>query len=317
MSLVFHANICKKSIINVMSQNNYPKIGLALGSGGARGLAHIGVIKTLEKHNIPIDYIAGSSIGAIIGANYAAHKDIKQLEEFIMSFNRKKGFELFDFAVRGGLFKGIKAERFLAEMLREKTFDSLKIPFAAVATDINTAESLILYKGNIIKALRASASVPAFYQPIFYKDRLLADGGLSNPVPVDVATTMGADVTIAVNLDSFYLEKLLKDMPALSKVPVHSINILRHNLAKQSAKTADVIISPKDVVNAGLLGWTSFFDSHRAKEIIEEGERAAEHAIPLINQAIHDYKFSKTKAGKILSFFKLLRKKGRPISFSS
>jgi NTE family protein len=301
----------------VMAQNNFPKIGLALGSGGARGLAHIGVIKTLEKHNIPIDYIAGSSIGAIFGAYYAANKDINQLENFILSFNRRKGFELFDFTVKGGFFKGVKAERFLAEMLGEARFDTLKIPFAAVATDINTAESLILHKGNIVKAIRASASVPAFYQPIFYKDRLLADGGLSNPVPVDVVTTMGADITIAVNLDTFYLEKTLKDLPALSKIPVHSINILRHNLARQSAKTSDVIISPRDVMNAGLLGWTFFFDNNKAKEIIKEGERAAEDSIPLIKQAIREYKFSKTHAGRLFSLFKMLRKKGRPISFSS
>lgn len=300
-----------------MSKNTFPKIGIALGSGGARGLAHIGVLKSLEKHNVPIDYIAGSSIGAILGAMYATYGDSRKLEEIILSFNRKKGFELFDFTVKGGLFKGIKTERFIAEILGDAKFETLKIPFAAVATDINTAESLILHKGNIVKALRASSSVPAFYQPLFYKDRLLADGGLSNPVPVDVATTMGADVTIAVNLDTFYLEKLLKDMPALSKVPVHSINILRHNLAKQAAKTADVIISPKDIFNAGLLGWNYFFDNDKAKEFIKEGERVTDEAIPKIEHAIKEFKFSRTRTGKIFSFFKMLRKKGRPISFSS
>lgn len=300
-----------------MGQNKFPKIGLALGSGGARGLAHIGVLKTLEKHNIPVDYIAGSSIGAIFGSFYAAYGDSKKLEDIILGFNRRKGVELFDFTVRGGLLKGVKAERFIAEVLENAKFENLKIPFAAVATDINTAESLILHKGNLVKAVRASASVPAFYQPLFYKDRLLADGGLSNPVPVDVVTTMGADVVIAVNLDAFYLEKLLKDMPAISRMPVHSINILRHNLAKHAVKTADVIISPKDILNAGLLGWSFFFDNQKAKQIIKEGEHVAEEAIPQIHQAIREYKFSQTRTGKLLSFFRTLRKKGRPISFRS
>jgi NTE family protein len=300
-----------------MAKNNFPKIGLALGSGGARGLAHIGVIKALEKHDIPIDYIAGSSIGAIIGAHYASHQNIKQFEEVIFGFTRRKGFELFDFTVKGGLFKGIKAEKFIAEILGQSKFETLKIPFAAVATDINTAESLILHQGNIIKSVRASFSVPAFYQPLFYKGRLLADGGLSNPVPVDVVRTMGADVAIAVNLDSMYLEKTLKDMPSLSKVPVHSINILRHNLASHAAKTAEVIIVPKDILNTGLVGWSSFFDTDKAKQIIKEGERATEEVIPHIEHAIREYKFSKTRTGKIFSFFKSLRKKGRPISFNS
>lgn len=300
-----------------MGQKRFPKIGLALGSGGARGLAHIGVLKALEKHNISIDYIAGSSIGAIFGSLYGAYADSKKLEDIILSFNRRKGFDLFDFTVKGGLFKGIKTERFIAEVLEGAKFETLKIPFAAVATDINTAESIILHKGNLVKAVRASASVPAFYQPLFYKDRLLADGGLSNPVPVDVVTTMGADVVVAVNLDAFYLEKLLKDMPALSKIPVHSINILRHNLAKHAVKTADVIISPRDIFNAGLLGWTYFFDNEKAKQIIKEGEHAAEEAIPQIHQAIKEFKFNQTRTGKLLSFFKTLRKKGRPISFSS
>jgi NTE family protein len=300
-----------------MAHNKYPKIGIALGSGGAKGLAHIGVLKTLEKHNIPIDYIAGSSIGAILGAYYAAHKDVTMLENLILSFNRRKGFELFDFTVKGGLFKGIKAERFLAEILDGAKFENLKIPFAAVATDINTAESLILSKGNIVKAVRASASVPAFYQPVFYKDRLLADGGLSNPIPVDVLTTMGADVTIAVNLDAIYTEKLMKDMPALSKVPVHSINILRHNLAKQSVKTADVIIAPKDIVKAGFLGWNYFFDNTKAKQIIKEGEEVAEAAMPQIKQAIREYSFSRSRTGRIFNLWNIFRRRGRPISFSS
>ncbi len=300
-----------------MSHNMYPKIGLALGSGGAKGLAHIGVIKVLEKHNIPVNYIAGSSIGALLGAYYATYKDTQKLEDLILNFNKRKGFELFDFTIKGGLFKGVKAEKFIAEILEGAKFETLKIPFAAVATDINTAESIMLSEGSIVKAVRASVAVPAFYQPLLYKDRLLADGGLSNPIPVDVLTTMGADITIAVNLDSFYLEKTLKEMPALSRVPVHSINILRHTLAQQSAKTADIIISPQDTLHVGILGWRFFFDSEKAKQIIKEGESVAEAALPQIQKSIQEYKYNHTRRGRFFALFRRLQKKGRPISFSS
>lgn len=300
-----------------MAEKPYPKIGLALGSGGAKGLAHIGVIKTLNKHNIPIDYIAGTSVGAMLGAYYAAHKDAQRLEELILNFNRKKGFELFDFTVKGGFFKGKKTERFLSEILEGAEFDSLKIPFAAVATDINTAEAVIFREGNIVKAIRASISVPAFYQPLLYKDRLLADGGLSNPVPSDVTYAMGADITIAVNLDRYYLKEIMRDIPALTRIPMHSISILRHNLAIQSVKTADVVISPKDIFQIGLVGWNYIFDNEKAKQIIKVGEDAAEEAVPEIKLAIKAYQYRQTRIGRLLTFFQEMRKKSRGISFKN
>ena len=169
----------------------YPKIGLALGSGGAKGLAHIGVIKSLEKHNIPIDYIAASSIGSIMGGHYACFKDIKKLEDEVFHFDRRKGVGLFDFTVKGGIVKGKKTEKYISELLENATFQDLKIPLSIVATDFNSAESVIFSKGNLTKAIRASIAVPAIYQPIFYMDKLLADGGLSNPVPVNIVSAMG------------------------------------------------------------------------------------------------------------------------------
>ena len=164
-----------------MASSKRLKIGLALGSGGAKGLAHIGVLKTLEANNIPIDFIAGSSIGSLIGAHYAAHKDTKKLEDIVLNFNRSKGFQLFDPTWRGGFIKGKKAEHFIEELLEGATFDKLQIPYAAVSTDMNTAGTVIFRHGDIIKAIRTSISVPAIFQPVFYQKRLLADGGLSNP----------------------------------------------------------------------------------------------------------------------------------------
>jgi len=293
-----------------MKKNKNPKIGLALGSGGAKGLAHIGVLKVLKRNNIPIDYIAGSSVGAMLGAFYAANEDIEELEKVILSFNRKKSLSLLDFTMQGGFLKGNKTEKFIAEILNGAKFDTLKIPFAAVATDINTAETVVFQDGSLVKAIRASIAVPAFFQPSQYKNRLLSDGGLSNPVPVDVVKDMGADITIAVNLDSVYIEKPFKHAPALSMVPMHSVNILRHTLAKQSVKTADVVILPPDMYHVGILGWKYIFDNEKAKQIIKLGEEATEHALPSIKHTIHRYRYRRTKIGKFFSFFDTFRLKG-------
>src|SRR5690606_9628515 len=133
-------------------------------------------------------------------------------------------------------------------------------------------------------AVRASTSVPTLFQPLSYKNLLLADGGLSNSVPVDVVRDMGADIVIAVNLDTVYTENGM--LPTLTKAPMHSINILRHNLALQSTKTADSIISPQGIYQIGLIGWDYFFDREKTKQVILEGEKAAEQAMPHILELI-------------------------------
>lgn len=282
----------------------YPKIGLALGSGGAKGLAHIGVIKSLERHHIPIDYIAASSIGSIMGAHYARYHDIKNLEEVVLHFNRKKGMELFDFTVFGGLIKGKKTERFITELLENAQFADLKIPLAVIATDFNTADSVIFTKGNLSKAIRASISVPAIYQPIFYLDKLLADGGLSNPVPVSVVSSMGADLTIAVNLDHVYVENPLTNLPPLSRIPFHAVNILRHNLALHSIKNADIIITPQNKMHIGLVGWKNIFNNEKALQIITEGENATDKVIPEIKEKIALYQKRQSPISKFFAFFR-------------
>lgn len=285
-----------------MSKKKFPTIGLALGSGAAKGFAHLGVIRVLEEHNIPIDYIAGSSIGAIIGAHYAEFKDIKRLEELILSFNRQRGFQLFDPTLTGGIVKGIKFEKFIEEMLEGADFNSLQIPFAAVATDFNTGKAVVFKDGNLTKAIRASSSVPAFFQPVSYKDRILADGGLSNPVPVDIVREMGADIVIAVNLDTVYT--IGEKIPLLTKIPLHSINLLRHNLALQSSKTAEVIISPSGAYQVGLIGWNYFFSNEKARTIIEAGDKATKKMIPKLEQIIQERKKRRSIFHKVKHFFK-------------
>jgi NTE family protein len=282
------------------------KIGLALGSGGAKGLSHIGIIKTLEKHGIPIDAIAGTSIGAVIGAYYAAHKDSKKLEEVAVTFYKKKGFALFDPTMQGGLIRGQKIEVLLSEMLKDVSFDSLKIPFTAVATDVNTAEPVIIKSGDLVKALRASISVPGFFQPVWQEKKLLADGGLSNPVPVEIVRSMGADIVIGVNLDTVYIDKPFTKLPSLATIPLHSVNILRHHLALHSAKTADIVITPK-TLQVGLIGWKYFFDRRKAEELIAFGEEAAEMHIPAIialqMEKSPDTPFIRRIVGRIMNRF--------------
>jgi NTE family protein len=142
---------------------------------------------------------------------------------------------------------------------------------------------------------------------VFYEERLLADGGLSNPVPVDIVKKMGADIVIAVNLDNVYVEKAFEKIPPLSKVPMHSINILRHNLALHSAKSADIVISPKDILQVGLLGWSHFFITEKAQTIIKAGADEANDAIPLIQDLIAVKLREQTRKGKFVSFLRRIQ----------
>jgi len=285
-----------------VNPKKYPKIGLALGSGSAKGLAHIGVIKVLEEHNIPIDYIAGCSIGAIIGAHYAAFKDSKRLETLFLDLNHKQGLRLVDPTFQGGFIKGKKFEKFIAEMLEGATFDSLQIPFAAVATDYHTATAIPFTEGDLVKVIRASSSVPAFFQPLSYHHHILADGGLSNPVPIEIVRKMGAEIVIAVNLDTIYTDNTI-NTPPITQVPMHAINILRHNLALYSAKTADIVIELKDPYQVGFIGWNYFFDTKKTEKIIQTGEEATQTIIPQLQQCIANKHKTHNILKRFLSYF--------------
>jgi NTE family protein len=178
------------------------KFGLALGSGSARGMAHVGVIQVLEAYHIPIDIIAGTSIGSVVGSLYAAGASINQLEEAALSMKKSKTLFLIDLALpHSGLISGKRIEEMLDDLaLKDKTFDDLKIPFAAVAADVESGAKVILNQGKVIDAVRASISIPGIFTPVKYQDYFLVDGGIVDPVPVDVVQKMGADIIIAVSL---------------------------------------------------------------------------------------------------------------------
>ncbi len=192
-----------------MSEIKQVKIGLALGIGGAKGLAHIGVIKVLEKNNIPINFIAGSSIGALIGAHYAIFKDIKKIEEIVLTTNWRTSFNLFDPTLKGGFIKGNKVEKLMDSWFNGKDFNDIQIPLSVVTTDLITGQEININSGDFLKAVRSSLSVPTIFKPVKYKEHLLVDGGLSNPVPDDLARRMGADIVIVVNLDNDYFKNNL------------------------------------------------------------------------------------------------------------
>ena len=179
------------------------KIGLALGSGAARGLAHIGVLKALKEEGVSIDIIAGSSMGALIGACYAREGEIKIFEEIILRIDWKQLARLADPNL-ALLFKGIihgkKVKEFLRTLIGDIQFKDLKIPLAIVTTDVNTGEEVIIKEGSVIEAVRASISIPAIFMPVKSKNRFLMDGGIVNPVPVSVVKDMGATFVIACNV---------------------------------------------------------------------------------------------------------------------
>ena len=266
------------------------KVGLALGSGGVKGLAHIGVIKVLEKNNIKIDYIAGSSIGALIGAVYAFNQDIEKVEQIALEISWKRVLKLLEAGWPGGIINSRKVEKLIKEWIPEAEFSNLKIPLTIAATDILSGQKINIKNGDVIKAILASSAVPPVFKPVEYEDYLLSDGGLSNPLPADVAREMGADIVIAVNLDGGHFQSngsntSKKDI-SITKVSVRALNIMRYYLAQKYKKMSDIIIEPI-VPEVGLVGWNSFFDTKKTGEIIKAGETAAEASLAEIKKFLN------------------------------
>ena len=176
-------------------------VGLALGEGAARGLAHIGVLQVLHNAKIRIEYIAGTSAGALVGGLYAAGLSPEVMKRLVTRDRFKTLNKIFmPTFPHGGLFDGKRVSDFIGTIVGERTIEELKIPFAAVATDFITGDEVILRSGLLKEAIRASTCIPGVFSPPWLGDHLLCDGALVNPVPVDVVRKMGADIVIAVNL---------------------------------------------------------------------------------------------------------------------
>lgn len=262
------------------------KIGLALGSGGPRGLAHIGVIKALVENKIPIDVIAGSSAGALIGGLYATLGSIDEVEKVARTITLKDLIWIFsDLGSLSGIIRGQKIEEFLAKILAKKTIETLSIPFAAVATDVITGEAVAIKNGDLAWAIRASGSVPALINTAYKDERCLIDGGGSFPVPVRTVKDMGATFVIAVNLDVYNFidpQKNPQSQLNITDMGIAAIRLLRFNLARELCREADVTITPEvaDISSINLIKMV------HGEAIINKGYTAAQRLIPKIRELI-------------------------------
>jgi NTE family protein len=187
-------------LLDIFRRKDRPRIGLALGSGAARGGAHVGVLRAMAEMGLQVDIVAGTSVGALAGAAYATDS-LAELEEFLCGLEWRQILSFVGRRLpRTGLIDGHKVAEFIRAHVIERRIEELPLSFAAVATDLVTGEEVLLRQGDLIEALRASVSIPGIFTPVLLDGRLLVDGGLVDPVPVSVARALGADLVIAVDV---------------------------------------------------------------------------------------------------------------------
>ncbi|RJO63319.1 MAG: patatin family protein [Dehalococcoidia bacterium] len=270
------------------------KVGIALGGGAARGIAHVGVLEILEKEGIPIDIVAGTSAGAVIGALHASGMTALQMKELFLGFDWKKRRRLVDISVPHTGF--IAGERLMHEMQKimggDIKFNELKKPFACVACDLLSGEEIVMTMGSVAEAVHASISIPVVFQAVKRKGRFLIDGGLVNQVPVNVVKAMGADYIIAVNVVPRHVQKLkarLDDQgtsetesgprPNLISVMLSVIDIANSCRIETCFSGADIVIEPR-MLQIGPA------DFHKAELSILQGEMAAIDAVLKIKREL-------------------------------
>lgn len=251
-----------------------PKIGLALGSGGLRGLAHVGVLNVLEREKIKIDYIGGCSIGSMIGALYCSG----QTPETILKLAKHLKMRYWlDFVIpKMGIVSGDKVLHTVRLLTRQKNFTELDIPLAVVATEINQGRKIVFTEGDLAQAVRASISVPGIFVPYQIDDMLLVDGAVLDPTPIDVTRRMGADIVIAVDLAH---AGVVCNITNMFDVIIQSIDIMERELFKHHRNPCDVLIQP-DVAHISPSSFNSI------DECVALGEKAAEAVLPEIKRLI-------------------------------
>jgi NTE family protein len=275
-----------------------PRLGVVLGGGGARGLAHIGVLRVLDRENIPIACIAGTSMGGLVGALYAAGVPLSRVEEELLRLSRvTEQLRLVDvdISATGLSIRGRRIYNFMADLLGEElTFADLRLPLAMVSVDIHTGREVVLQGGLVIDAVRATISVPGVFMPVDLGDYRLVDGGVLDNVPVDVARTMGATHTIAVDV----LPSFSRNVPGMEPVEAglqlpfapfqlnetyHVLMIMIAALTENRLREypPDLLIRPELPGSITLLS-----GFNRAAEIVAAGEAAAEAALPEIRQLV-------------------------------
>ncbi|MFS0782418.1 patatin-like phospholipase family protein [Bacillus sp. 1P06AnD] len=255
-----------------------PKIGLALGSGGARGFAHLGVIKVLLDEGIPVSYVAGSSMGALIGCLYATGTDLPQWQKIVSRFKRKY---FLDFTVpKMGLIKGNRIRDFIGIFTHWKNIEDLDIPLAVVAANLHTGEKVVFKDGLIADRVRASISIPGIFTPVEIDGNLLVDGGVVDRVPVSVVKEMGADFVIAVDV-SHVKEDL--QINSIYDVIMQSLDIMQMELVNNREFASDIMLKPR-VEQFNSRAFTNI------EEIIAIGEYEARKQMDRIKQEIVEWK---------------------------
>ncbi|MHA1678169.1 MAG: patatin-like phospholipase family protein [Promethearchaeota archaeon] len=269
-----------KIIRNLLGKNS--RVGLALGSGGAAGFAHIGVIKVLIENDIPIDFVAGSSAGAIVGAYYSLYKEVNSLEKLIIGMTKRQIISLFGLnSWRRSLISNDKFKKFLLEIFENKSFSDLKIPLAVTAVDLETSEEVVFRKGSLIDAIMASISVPGIFPIRRVNKKLLVDGGVLNPLPINIVKDMGADIVIGVDLSYPDNIKLSSFNPLI--ILGRTIDILM----KQSMKLRNHNLKNTFIIRPEFHGNLHSFHIFNAKEYIKIGEKAARKRLPEIKKLVN------------------------------
>lgn len=258
-----------------------PKIALVLGGGAARGFAHIGVIRALEQEKIPIDLIVGTSVGSLIGAIYAGDMNSFELEWTAFLLEKDS---IFDYGIMNafsgmGLATGNKLEEFVRTKIKTPNIENLRIPFVAVATDLNRGTRVVLDRGSVAKAVHASSAIPGVFNPVDHQGRLLVDGGVMDNIPIAVARERGADIVIAVdiseNVANFNITNIVDVM-------LQAVNIMFNENVRYKKKESDVLISPQ-------VGSVAMLDFTQKKRCMQAGIEATQKAMPEIRKKIEEW----------------------------
>ena len=254
------------------------KVGLALGAGSAKGFAHIGVLQELERAGIPIDMISGSSMGAIIGGIYSVGTDLNLLEKFI------KSIKLYDYLdvklpLSGGVLKGERLQELVRVLTHNKSFGETKTPFCCVAVDAEAGKLDVLEEGPLHESIRASMSMPGFFEPVQLGGKIYIDGGVLERVPCKTQRDHGMDVVIGVDVGYHGDNKDVSDFGAYSMLN-HTISLMQWELTKYRREEADVMLVPEVLFVSGR------FQTDQAGATIEEGRRALREALPTIKKML-------------------------------
>lgn len=275
-----------------------PRIGLALGGGGSRGAAHVGVLKVLQEEHIPIDMIAGTSIGSVVGGFYAAGVPVDEMSELFLDNKFTKEFtpmpavrflleptelslRLVGYKPYDGLYRGWMFRRYVNKKIGEKKIEDLKIPYAAVVTDVVTGKSVRLTNGDIGWAMQASTAVPGLKKPVQIGEHLYCDGGVINNVPVSHVKEMGADFVIAVDIDEYMKDMPLDKFRGLGSMARQALKIQLNAFDESSVKSADAYIHP-DTTGIALVS----FKKGSGQAGIDAGVAAARAAMPEIKRKL-------------------------------